>query len=86
MRRFLLRRVQDVNGVSGTGIVAEGVMFSSGWVALTWLTHLNSMAFYHSIDTLTTIHGHEGRTQVEFVDELDQGKKPKVRRARGATN
>ena len=37
-RRFELHRDDDVSGVSGTGVVAEGVLFSSGRVALEWLS------------------------------------------------
>jgi hypothetical protein len=68
MRRFQLKRVEDVNGVSGTGIVAEGVQFCSGYCAMSWKTELTSVAMYHSIDVLERIHGHEGRTVVEWID------------------
>ena len=68
MRRFVLHREQDASGVSGTGVVAEGVVFSNGFVALTWLTHLTSHAFYHSIDVMEAIHGHGGKTKVVFID------------------
>src|SRR5205085_3748143 len=34
---FHLLRYEDESGVSGTGWVAEGAVFSNGWVALTWL-------------------------------------------------
>lgn len=68
MRRFVLVRSKDASGVSGTGIVGEGVLFSNGEVALTWLTHLKSMAFYHSVDVLEAIHGHNGSTVVQFLD------------------
>ena len=30
MNSFILRRLEDVSGVSGTGVVAEGVEFSNG--------------------------------------------------------
>jgi hypothetical protein len=38
MKPFWLERVEDESGVSGVGRVAEGVIFSSGWCAVTWLT------------------------------------------------
>lgn len=69
MRRFVLRREEDVSGTSGTGVVAEGVVFSNGTVALTWITHLQSVAFYQSLDVLEKVHGHGGKTVVIFVDE-----------------
>lgn len=35
IRRFILRS-EDVSGTSGTGVVAEGVEFSNGQVAIHW--------------------------------------------------
>lgn len=72
MRRFNLVRDQDITGVSGTGIVAEGVVFSTGWVALTWLTAINSIVFYPSIDNVYHIRGHGGATRVVWLDEAPQ--------------
>lgn len=69
MRRFYLKRTEDVSGTSGVGVVAEGVEFVSGWVALTWKTELSSLAWYHSIATVEAIHGHDGRTKVIWVDQ-----------------
>lgn len=71
MRRFNLVREEDVSGTSGTGVVAEGVVFSGGQVALTWLTYLTSMAFYGSLDVLEKVHGHGGKTRVVFIDKKD---------------
>jgi hypothetical protein len=69
MRRFVLERVVDSTGISGTGIVAEGVQFSTGWCALTWLSQWTSVVFYTSIQHVEQIHGHEGRTQTVWIDE-----------------
>ena len=44
MRPFWLQRVEDESGVSGVGLVAEGVLFSNGWCSLTWLTGHKSVA------------------------------------------
>lgn len=38
-RLFVLDRVEDVSGVSGTGVVAEGIEFSDGVGALRWIVH-----------------------------------------------
>lgn len=67
-RRFELHRDEDPTGVSGTGIVAEGVEFRNGWVALTWLTATTSLVFYPSIANVDQIHGHGGQTQIVYVD------------------
>lgn len=68
MRRFHLSRSRDLTGVSGTGIVAEGVEFSTGWVALTWLTAVNSLVFYPAIENVRHIHGHQGQTLIVWLD------------------
>ena len=68
MRRFRLVRVEDVSGVSGTGSVAEGVVFSVGTAALSWCSPVRSVTLYHSVDDLIKIHGHEGRTRIEWLD------------------
>lgn len=67
-RRFFLNRRTDATGVSGTGIVAEGVQFSNGKCALTWLTQYTSYVFYDSIEHVEAIHGHGGSTIVDFYD------------------
>src|SRR5579872_1239536 len=47
-RRFVLVRHEDVSGVSGTGVVAEGVAFSNGVVALQWASEFpTSVVFHH---------------------------------------
>lgn len=69
MRRFSLYRYQDVSGVSGSGMVAQGVEFEDGTVVLRWLTPLKSTTIYSSMATLVQIHGHDGRTEVFWYDE-----------------
>lgn len=68
MRRFRLVRKVDATGVSGTGVVAEGVEFSTGKAAMGWLTSVRSVALYDSIADLEAIHGHGGLTVIEWVD------------------
>lgn len=67
-RRFLLRRNEDMSGVSGTGVVAEGIEFTDGTTVLRWLTHYSSTNIYDTIKSLDGIHGHEGRTIIEWID------------------
>ena len=68
MKRFTLKRIEDESGVSGTGIVAEGVMFSNGKCALAWITKYQSIAVYESIEELENIHGHNGKTVIVWMD------------------
>jgi hypothetical protein len=69
MRRFELHRLEDETGVSGTGVVAQGVQFDTGKAAITWLTRYSSVAVYDDMETLEAIHGHNGKTKVVFIDE-----------------
>lgn len=68
MRRFHLIRQEDKTGVSGTGVVAEGILFSTGKCVIAWLTTYRSIAVYDSLAELIAIHGHGGTTAVFWVD------------------
>lgn len=69
MRRFCLKRIEDESGVSGSGYVAEGVEFSDGSCALNWLTHTACHGVYKNIKQLEAVHGHGGKTVVEWLDD-----------------
>jgi hypothetical protein len=66
MRTFVLERNEDETGISGTGIVAEGIQFTNGKCAMSWLTDVTSVAIYGSLEDLEKIHGHGGKTKVVF--------------------
>jgi hypothetical protein len=68
MRRFYFDRQTDVSGTSGTGAVVEGVQLSDGRVVIRWLTFLSSLAIYNSIEDAIQIHGHDGSTDLHWVD------------------
>jgi len=68
MKLFNLLREDDESGVSGTGIVAEGVVFTDGTCCMRWLTSVASTAMYASIQDLVHIHGHGGKTKVIFYE------------------
>lgn len=74
MHLFQLHRDEDQSGVSGTGIVAEGVLFQSGKVVLSWLTENTSLGIYDSAQIMEIIHGHGGKTRVVWLDgpQVDQ--------------
>lgn len=68
-RRFRLVRDTDVTGVSGTGVVAEGVVFSDGTVAIRWVTgEHRSTVVWADLASVVAIHGHNGATVVDWVD------------------
>lgn len=69
MRRFELHRDTDPSGVSGVGVVAQGVVFTDGVAAMRWLGGENSTVVFDSIGALMRIHGHAGATRLVWLDE-----------------
>lgn len=67
MKNFELHRAIDVSGTSGTGIVADGVVFFDGTAVMHWRGSLSSTAIYKSIEELEAIHGHQGATKVVWL-------------------
>lgn len=65
-RPFDLVRLVDATGISGTGKVAEGCVFSDGTVALRWLTEHRSTVIYESAREVLAIHGHGGQTELRY--------------------
>lgn len=68
LRKFILMRKEDESGISGTGIVAVGIIFPSGMCVMEWTTLVRSMGTYHSIADVESIHGHHGKTEVRLLD------------------
>ena len=68
MRRFNLVRTEDLSGVSGTGIVAEGIEFENGKVAICWTSKYHITSVIDNMHTLEKVHGHGGKTHVEWID------------------
>jgi len=71
LRRFVLERDVDVTGVSGTGVVAEGVEFSDGVVVLHWIGQWPSSIVHYDrgMESVVHVHGHDGRTRIVYLDE-----------------
>ena len=60
---YLYRRV-DVSGVSGTGVVAVGVILPSGKVVLEWLGPYKTETIFEDISQIFAIHSHGESTQI----------------------
>lgn len=69
MRAFHLVRTADPSGVSGNGVVAEGVQFTSGKVALNWRSEVPSTELHDDIDDVRLVHGHGGATRIAWLEE-----------------
>lgn len=76
---FVIKRKEDVTGISGVGIVGEGVVFSDGWGVTHWLdrppmnepkTEIWHKPWYRrrGPDPFTKISGHGGKTVLVWVD------------------
>lgn len=67
-RAFVLHRHEDETGVSGVGVVAEGVEFSDGTVALRWTSAWPTSVVFHEkgIESVLAVHGHGGKTTIEW--------------------
>ena len=79
MRRFKLVRTVDVTGISGTGVVAEGIEFSDGTTVVRWLeagvSEQNkargvspTTVVHPSAASVIALHGHNGATTIEWID------------------
>lgn len=68
MRTFRLVRNEDVTGVSGTGVVAEGVEFTDGCVVLRWVGKYPTSVVWHDrgVESVEAIHGHDGKTEIRW--------------------
>jgi hypothetical protein len=74
MRRFYLVRADDVSGVSGLGVVAEGVVFGDGSVELRWRTEYGGRESWPNLKKCAQCHGHGDRTKVVWIDEAPSSK------------
>lgn len=71
MRRFQFKRLEDETGNSGTGIVAEGVVLTSGRVVVSWLTQWPTISIYDNLKDAEFLHGHDGKTKTIWFDRPD---------------
>lgn len=74
-RTFVLMRDVDVTGMSGTGPVADGVVFPDGTTVLRWrdVTGPNydrgvraTTVVHQSPESVIALHGHNGVTRIEW--------------------
>lgn len=67
---FVLRRKEDVTGVSGTGVVADGVLFPAAGQSVCvvrWRGDQGSTVVWDRLEDVKAIHGHDGRTAIEVM-------------------
>ena len=79
-KRFILYRRQDATGVSGTGVVATGVVWPDGHAALRWKADdheaVSSTSVWSSVADMMRVHGHGGLSEIIYLD--DDGRPPEA--------
>ena len=68
---FYLQRDQDLSGLSGTGRVADGVLWPDGSCCVRWRSETSSVSVWSSFSDMVKIHGHNGATRILFPGEPD---------------
>jgi hypothetical protein len=70
VKRFKLIRDEDPTGISGTGFIAEGIVFDDGQAVVRWRTKWPTSVVFHDrgIESVVALHGHDGATRIEWVD------------------
>ncbi len=67
---FVLRRDTDISGYSGTGDIADGVVFADGTVAMHWRGRdgrATGTVVAPDLRHIVEPHGHDGLTRVVWV-------------------
>ncbi len=84
-KEFYLQRIEDESGISGTGIVARGVVLPSGKAVLEWQTFHTSLCIYNNVQDVEAIHGHNGKTLLVMGSPYPEEKpKPVTTRSKKA--
>ncbi|MCX5562749.1 hypothetical protein [Streptomyces sp. NBC_00038] len=68
--RLYFRRHEDVSGVSGEGRIADGVQWPDGSLSIRWRGPHPKIDFCdRGVDTAEFVHGHDGLTELVFIDQ-----------------
>jgi hypothetical protein len=67
-RRFHLQRTVDITGASGTGRVADGVLWPDGTLSIRWRGERPSTVFWDDLAHAEAVHGHGGHTVIVWDD------------------
>jgi hypothetical protein len=76
IRTFTIARQHDESGVSGVGVVIEGVVLATGQTIIHWLTPAprGALSIFDSMDDFTKIHirPHPGNSSILTWDDGEQ--------------
>ncbi len=68
-KTFNLVRDRDVTGISGTGVVAEGIVFQGGQTVICWTCPPFTVSVFPSPEAVLAVHGHQGNTRIVWNEE-----------------
>jgi hypothetical protein len=71
-RPFVLMRLDDETGLSGTGVVAWGVLFPDGKAVTRWCgttTDVRQTCVWDDLEHVRAVHGHDGKTSIIWTDD-----------------
>lgn len=72
-RRFVLRRHNDISGISGLGDVADGVLWPDGTANVRWRgEHPSVVHWDRGRMSVEFVHGHQGATEIVWLDQDDE--------------
>lgn len=78
IKLYKLVRNKDVTGLSGTGDVAFIAKLPSGRCVMEWTSNHPTITIFANLDELILIHGHNGSSVLECLDEpKKKGKRKK---------
>lgn len=69
-RLFMVDRRKDHTGISGIGVIAEGVQFTDGTVVIRWITETATTGIFDNIEDLRKIHGHKGDSVIRWLEDV----------------
>ncbi|WP_280393440.1 hypothetical protein [Nocardia wallacei] len=70
VRVFQLHRTYDASGFSGTGVVADGVVWPDGSVSMRWRGLVRTTVSADRLADIEHVHGHDGATSVVLLANL----------------
>lgn len=82
-RTFWVQRDEDMSGMSGTGVVADGVQFPDGTTVVRWRELPKDSPNYArgvrattvvfpNVEAVEALHGHNGATHLVWHDRMDE--------------
>jgi hypothetical protein len=69
LRKFWMERTDDESGVSGAGVVLEGVVLTGGHVVVHWLSQSpkDAITVFESIDSFLAVHVFSHKTNGTII-------------------